>query len=202
MEAYSRPMQNYQISNHYSSWVVTLLLNQTCLHTCNIAKSVYWHWVWRRKVPHLLPSWAENGQLLIKRTLQWLSWKVFLRQHWAEGCGGGKWLFSLVDGEVMGWCLKILIINSLVPASVESACLWSTHSHRPLPGMGLSSCRVTQKYMSDCCVYPLRGNLGAFIAELLFLDCFCFYYLRNCLILPWLVPTWVSTLELRKSLGD
>lgn len=103
----------------------------------------------------------------------------------------GKWLFSLVDGEVMGWCLRILIVNSR-----------SAHSHWPLPGMGLSSCRVTQKYMSDCCVYPLRGNLGAFIAELLFLDCFCFYYLRNCLILPWLVPTWVSSLELRKGLGD
>ena len=97
----------------------------------------------------------------------------------------GKWLFSLVDGEVMGWCLRILIVNSR-----------SAHSHWPLPGMGLSSCRVTQKYMSDCCVYPLRGNLGAFIAELLFLDCFCFYYLRNCLILCMLshvISSWSAT---------
>lgn len=83
-------------------------------------------------------------------------------------------LFSLVDGEVMGWCLRILISNSLVPASLESTCLWSAQSHRPLPDTGLSSCRVTQTYMSDGCVSPLRGNLGAFIAELLFLDCFSF----------------------------
>lgn len=83
-------------------------------------------------------EWAAPDEK--NRTLQWLSWKVFLRQHWAEGCGGNDWemtLFSLVDGEVMGWCFRILIINSLVPASLESTCLWSAQSHRPLPDPGL-----------------------------------------------------------------
>ena len=71
----------------------------------------------------------------------------------AAGCMLSLWAFFSC-GEITGDALGILIISLLVPA-----CPGSAHSPHPPPGRGgggLSFRRTTQRYSSDCCVYPLR----------------------------------------------
>lgn len=91
------------------------------------------------------------------RPLDGFHGKIFKGNIWSEGCS--SWTFFwLVGSKVTVWCFRNLNHQSLVQTSPKSKCLWSECSHYPWPGEGggcLSFFRTTQKYASDCYVYPL-----------------------------------------------
>ena len=79
--------------------------------------------------------------------------------------------FWLVGGEVTGWCLGILIVNFLVPASLGSMCCGQHMITILYLGRGLSFC-IKLKNVHQNVIF-LKEELGFYLmAELLFLTCF------------------------------
>ena len=111
------------------------------------------------------------------QTPNWLSEKGLIwKATFGVRVAGGMTFFWLVGGEVTGWYLWNLIhqpsgfsqsgVYVLVLSMRSPSSTWVGY---------LSSCRTTQRYVSDCYVFNifLEEEL-CFIAELLFLDCFSF----------------------------
>ena len=126
------------------------------------SKAVSWHQVAVKKwidflcrTPH-----KESAQLMVRRPElpPWLSGKGFKRQQ--LGIRVMECMNQLVDILLIGWWWYsgILIISFLVSVSLGSLCLWSwlwsaCRYHPPL-GRHLRFCRIAQRYMSDCPLYP------------------------------------------------
>ena len=102
----------------------------------------------------------ENRQLVLKRPKlpSGFQGRFFLKAIFGvrvAACGlSSDWLVVRLQGDVS----RILIINLLVPTSLgSSACGQHVVTILHL-GRSLNLCRTTQRYVSDCCVYPLRRN--------------------------------------------
>ena len=78
---------------------------------------------------------------------QWFSGKSFEKQIWDEGC---RVCDLLVDGELTGWFFQECQLSTfMIPTNVQSnACAQSEVTILHLDG-SLSSCRTTQRYMSQ-----------------------------------------------------
>ena len=101
--------------------------------------------------------------------------RVFIGKIWGEGC-------RVCDLPLIGWWggNRVMFQESLSSAfwfqPVWGLCACAQPEVAILhPGGGLSSCRRTLRYVSDCYVYPLRRNQDpATSAALSFFDCLFF----------------------------
>ena len=81
-------------------------------------KPVYWHWMWWRKVQHLLEGQARRiGSSCSKGPNSMIP---FREQVWVAGCLiSSCTVVWLADGEVTGWCFRNLS-HHLVPACLSA----------------------------------------------------------------------------------
>ena len=153
---------------HPPSLCVHMLPNQTWVCSPTVQQSQFTHArLWWRKVQHLCAGHQtrNTGSSCSKDPNSLMTFREsFLKATFGVRAEGCMTFFWLVGGEVTGWCFRNLNHQPLVPANLGSKCLWLACSHHPPPGWSgaVSSCRTTQRFRSDCSVYPWGGTRTLF----------------------------------------
>ena len=142
------------------------------------AKPVYWHWVVekqsavffaghrtkRKRAASAQKTWTPSSMAFregLFKSKQLTSFEVQV-----AGCIVSLWTFFwLAGGEVTGWCFKnirrflhhpsgsnqsgVYLLSAVVSTFHLCVCVWWE--------VGLSFCGTSQRYSSECCVYPPWG---------------------------------------------
>ena len=128
------------------------------------AKSVYWHWVVVKESTVFIAGLQAKrmGSSCSEDPNSLMAYRKGVLKGNIRG-EGSRERYQLVDICLIGWWWNnqwwgwyFRKLNLLVPTSLGSMCFCSTCGHRPSVGGGLSFCRTTQRYMSNCSLYPFK----------------------------------------------
>ena len=158
--------------------MLQMLPNQTGVHSPDAQQSQSTDTgLWRSKVQCFLQGTKQRKgkeQLVLKRPelLNGFQGRSFKNKHLTSfevqvaGCIISLWTFFwMAGGDVIGWCFKNIRRFLHHPFGSNQSGVYMfivSCSHHPLSGCvwggGLSFCGTTQRYSSECCVYPPWGE--------------------------------------------